>query len=591
MGSSRQRVPGLAALAPCAGVLGIILSVQTSATVTIYHSESDFLNAAPVVSTETFGAIAPIFSPQAVIDQVVYEVDGPCFTQGEPNPCWFTELGELLSTFPQSNINEHRISFGAGNTVRAFGFSFGSFGGGRWEVIVHEIDGTHTIEPLQHAIGTSYLGFVSDVGIRALTVRDPPADGGINWKYDNVSRSEITAAEVSTYRLTRIGDQAFSPIISDINESGTMVGRTRGSGEPARAILLRDGVVTELGDLAGGAAAGAGATALNDLSQVTGTNDLQGDTGSLVTRGFFWEDGRIGDLGIEPESVALDINEQAQVVGFSASAEDLARPFVWQAGRTTFLEALVCLGNPGGVARAINDSGVIVGHSLSPAGRRAVMWRDGGRGGITILEPFFPLEHGEAFDVNDRGDAIGSYFNESGPQRHTAFLWQGDIVMALSPLAHPEANAANPESINNQGEIVGHTHLGSGQSIATLWRGTTALDLNALVDDEDPSRAFVKLAFGIKITDSGLIVASGTDSRDAEPRNNVYFLLRPTSAPASFAAVPPPSSTSPPPSASSPPARDNSGGGAVDLVSLLLLVVAMSASAARVRRWRRAVPG
>ena len=440
--------------------------------------------------------------------------------------------------------------------------------------------GDGTFQAAQDFVGGSAI---------SITVGDFNGDGGQDLALPGASSVGAltvlinTPVEGTTYRLTRIGDELFSPIVSDINENGDMAATTRGITEPRRAILLRDGMVVELSDLAGGASPEASATAINDFVQITGTNRLQDSAGNSVTRGFLWEGGQIRDLGIDPGAVPLDINNQGQIVGFSVSAENLSRPFVWQDGRTSFLEALVCLGNPGGSARAINHSGAIVGSSTSPAGRRAVIWERGASGGITPLEPPFPLEEGEAVDVNDRGDVIGFYFNESGEQMHTALLWRGEEVTVMPPLDHPEANAAILESINNQGHIVGHTHLGSGRSIATLWRAGVALDLNEQVSDGDPVKGFVTLAFATRITDSGLIVASGTDSRDAEPRNNVYFLLRPTGAPASFAAVPPPSPSPPPPTASSPPANDDNGGGAVDLVALLFLILGLSAVS-----WHRA---
>ncbi len=431
-----------------------------------------------------------------------------------------------------------------------------------------------------------------DVGARpeSVTVGDFNGDGRQDVATANFNANSVSVLINNTggavaYRVTRIGDEVFSPIISDINEIGEMVGSTRGIAEPRRAILLRDGEVVELGDLVGGAALSASATAISDLSEVIGTNDIEDASGKQVSRGFLWQFGRIS--GFRDGEFPLDINNRrdppGEIVGFSVSAENLVRPFF--AGREgfTFLDELVCLGNPGGIARALNDSGVIVGSSNSPAGTRAVIWKEGRMGGITPLQPPFPLETGEAVDVNGRGDAIGFYFNSSGPQMHTALLWQADDVTVLPPLDHPEANAAIPESINNQGEIVGSTHLGSGQSIATLWRANAALDVNELISDDDPAKSFVTLAFAIKITDSGLIVASGADSRDAEPRNNVYFLLRPTGAPASFAAVPRPSPSPPPPTASSPPPSDSNGGGAVDLLSLLLLILALSSVS-----WHRA---
>ena len=382
----------------------------------------------------------------------------------------------------------------------------------------------------------------------------------------------LTPAEVTTYRLTRIGDAVFEqsgvrPTIHDINENGELAGSSPlVPGGPVRAILLSNDTVIDLGDLTGGASPNSFALAINDLTQVTGTNQVQGGSGIQLARGFLWEGGQIRDLDVEgiPLDNTLDINNRGQIVGVSISPENVERPFLWQAGTTTFLqtELASCPGNLGGSPRAINNNGVIVGAINS----RAVRWQADG-GAITPLEPPFALQMGEAVDVNDRGQVIGFYFN-GGPLTATALLWQADQVSVLLPLDDAQATGAFAASINNLGQIVGHTNFGTRQ-IATLWRGSAILDLNALISDDDPARGFVTLDFATEITDSGLIVASGTDSRQG---TEAYYLLTPTGTPASPAAVPSPTASSPP---SSP-----KGGGAVDWLTLLLLTIVLSANAA-----------
>jgi uncharacterized membrane protein len=401
----------------------------------------------------------------------------------------------------------------------------------------------------------------------------------------------LTPVEVTTYRLTRIGDEVFNlsgvrPTIQDINENGEMAGSSPlVPGGPVRAILLSNDTVIELDDLMGGASPSASASAINDLTQITGTNEIQGASGNPVTRGFLWDDGQTSDLGVDQISLVspLDVSNRGQIVGGSISVEDVERPFLWQAGTTTFLETETpsCPGNLRGSARAINNNGVIVGTSKSSVGRLAVSWQTVG-GGITLLEPPVELQMGEAVDVNDQAQVIG-FYNNGAPETSTALLWQvdrvteqADQVTELLPLDHPEAIGAIPASINNLGQIVGHTNLGT-RSLATLWRGSAVLDLNTLVSDDDPAKGFVTLDFATEITDSGLIVASGTDSRLAGQGPVAYYLLTPTGSPASSAAVPSPLVSSPPPS-------DKGGGGAFDRLSLLLLIIVLSANAAYARR-------
>jgi hypothetical protein len=187
-------------------MLVIMSSGHARAGVTVYDSESDFLNVAGIASTETFDAFPPhtlIYSPRVTIDQAIYETDGHCPGPGAP-ACWTIgiHIGPGYVSAPNdfganfaNGITEHRISFGTGSEVHAFGFWFltgGIFPPPQWEIIVHEIDGNDTVETVELTFGQLYLGFLSDVGIGALTVRDSPGEtGASNWSYDDVSRSAV----------------------------------------------------------------------------------------------------------------------------------------------------------------------------------------------------------------------------------------------------------------------------------------------------------------------------------------------------------------------------------------------------------------
>jgi uncharacterized membrane protein len=441
---------------------------------------------------------------------------------------------------------------------------------------------------------------------RSITVGDFNGDGRqdlatANGGGDTASvLINIASVEITTYRLTRIGDavtcggSSCFPTIADMADGAEMVGTTKSlGGQPPRAIFLLGGMVIELPDLLGGTAPNAGATALG--GGITGTNQIQDASGNLVTRGVLWQGGQaitlfqIRDLGVEGDTTPLDINSFGQIVG-QVVAGNVGRPFFWEFGTTTLLETLFCPGNLGGSARAINNgfpNRVIVGSSNSTVGRRAVMWERSQFGEFTIrsLEPPFVSSAGEAVDVNDRGEVIGFYSNSSGPQMETALLWQGDEVTVLPPLDRAAADGARPESINDRRQIVGSTHFGSGQTLATLWQdGGAALDLNELISDDDPAKAFVTLITAVVINDFGLIVALGEDSRvpAGQEGREAHYLLKPTGISPSFAAIPSPSASSPP-AAASPPSSEN-GGGAVDLVSLMLLILGLSSLARSHRR-------
>jgi probable HAF family extracellular repeat protein len=80
------------------------------------------------------------------------------------------------------------------------------------------------------------------------------------------------------------------------------------------------------------------------------------------------------DLGTHggDESYAQAVNEAAQMVGWSQTAEGDEHAVLWQD------EAMTDLGTQGGfrsAAAAINDAGQIVGQTSTAAGeRRAVLW-------------------------------------------------------------------------------------------------------------------------------------------------------------------------------------------------------------------------
>ena len=381
-----------------------------------------------------------------------------------------------------------------------------------------------------------------------------------------------------TYRLTRIGVDTFGivdPVVADMNESGEMAATNQsGFTGQQRALLLRDGMVIELGDLMGGASPITQARAINDLTQITGVTEVQGASGQEI-RGFLWEAGQMRDLGIESLSGTglTDINNRGQIAG-NVFQSGTNLPILWEDGRTTFLESLPCPGFRFGLAQAINENGVIVGTSAAGVGERAVMWRNGE---VMVLPPTSSsLESGIAVDVNDRDEAIGRYarIGEELDVFPVSYLWSEGGVTVLPPLDRPEGSqAAIAASINNEGQIVGLTRFGSGASLATLWQEGAVVELNALVSDDDPLKPFVTLTFGTKITDSGLIIAIGEDSREPPGGESPYYLLTPTGASSVVTTSPPQSSSD-----------TDSGGGAADLLLLVILGLASFARYERVRR-------
>jgi probable HAF family extracellular repeat protein len=131
----------------------------------------------------------------------------------------------------------------------------------------------------------------------------------------------------------------------DMNNRGQIVGESDLSGDQAAHAFLWDSAngLTDLGTLGGSFG---GANAINQNGAVAGWGNLTGDTASHAT---LWRHvGQVTDLGTvsnDPCGVATGLNNQTQVVGFSAPSDcvhfDGARPFLWEHGSLVDLNTLI----------------------------------------------------------------------------------------------------------------------------------------------------------------------------------------------------------------------------------------------------------
>ena len=138
--------------------------------------------------------------------------------------------------------------------------------------------------------------------------------------------------------------------VSDINEGGDVVGALNFLGQGEHPFLFAQGHLTDLGTLGGSFGT---ATGINDVDAVVGFSS----TASEQTRSFLYQDGVMRALGGDVESMALGINNLGLIVG---SAGEHA--FLYRDGVMTDLNELV----PAGAnylltsAAAINDRGQIL---------------------------------------------------------------------------------------------------------------------------------------------------------------------------------------------------------------------------------------
>ncbi len=175
--------------------------------------------------------------------------------------------------------------------------------------------------------------------------------------------------------LGRRGSEA-----ADINEQGVITGSTWTDDPLTFHTFIWNGQMTDLGSLAGGDKASAGA-ALNERGQVVGTSYL--NYFADPRHAFIWD--HSGMQALNPPNLSSDnervvaLNNRGQVIGVNIVNTLHRHPWVWEDG---VLRELPTFGeDPNGVAShgvaAINDGGDIVGWSSAPGRKvRAVLWRD-----------------------------------------------------------------------------------------------------------------------------------------------------------------------------------------------------------------------
>jgi len=241
--------------------------------------------------------------------------------------------------------------------------------------------------------------------------------------------------------------------MNDFNDGGQIVGYLDPGGG-YRAYLYEDGQVLLLPIPA--EATKSRAYAINSAELIAGRWGNV-NTGSAHTA-LLWQDGVAVDpqLPLGPYSVALDVNESGQVVGWMGGTHD-SHAFIWDDGVVTDLGVI-----PGGdssQALGINNTGLVVGRGSIPkegftfgVSRGFVL----DNGSMTVIEPLDGFLTTQAVDVNDSGVVVGwSSQTDDSQYEKSAFVWyDGELtdlneVIAWDLGLHLESVVA----INNAGQI------------------------------------------------------------------------------------------------------------------------------------------
>ena len=179
-----------------------------------------------------------------------------------------------------------------------------------------------------------------------------------------------------------------------------------------------------------------------------------------------WKNGELTILPAEGnEAHAYGVNNRGQAVGFLMD-RDYNRPVMWDKGVLTFLPTLE---HPGGIARAINNRGEVVGDGRDAAGNiRPFIVRHGAARDLGTPDTD---DHGVAWDINDRGQAVGYAYTQPGS--HHGLLWHKGKMTYIETL--PGTDYALPDAINNKGQVVGDSYTRSSNTYeAWIWeRGHT----------------------------------------------------------------------------------------------------------------------
>ena len=250
---------------------------------------------------------------------------------------------------------------------------------------------------------------------------------------------------------------------------------------------------------------------LNNLGQIAG--------GALTSDGknhaFLW-DKNTGITNIDPvpglpysESIALDINDNSQIIIDRYSANYDRGAFLWDStfGMIELFDSSCTLSG----AYAINNSAQVVGVQIPtyPAigEPTAYLWQDlnsnhqSDFGEARNIIPSNVSTNRYAKGINDIEQVVGTYKDSGDYSR--AFLWQNDNMIDLGTLNNSHKSWAN--DINAHGQVVGDSGDLPGPLSAFIWEdvnGNNQSDLGEMQKLDDLG----VYNFASAVNDSSLVV-------------------------------------------------------------------------------------
>ncbi|GAA4554604.1 hypothetical protein [Amycolatopsis samaneae] len=189
-------------------------------------------------------------------------------------------------------------------------------------------------------------------------------------------------------------------------------------------------------------------------------------------------------LTVAPDAVQrfTGINDNGDIIGIGLSGSQAG--FVIKAGTTTpvFLSTAADPGNAHQFtdAHAINGQGMVVG-DIFPAGGpdilRAARWPSPGATGVDLgVDPAQPFFDVEATGINDSGLIAGRTVDPAG--KVTAWTVNGSTITRLPFL--PGGAQARARAVNNAGLVVGGSAVSASVVSAAAWQHGRVRDLGVL---------------------------------------------------------------------------------------------------------------
>jgi probable HAF family extracellular repeat protein len=295
---------------------------------------------------------------------------------------------------------------------------------------------------------------------------------------------------------------------------------------------------------------------INNLEQVVGYTQIPSEifnTGASY-RPTIWNNNvptQLNSLG--ENGYALDINDAGTVVGYTSptyTTHDSA--VVWKSGAITYIGGsdsarTIAINNNGQVLRvsspysseiwrersspysqlplyqsngvylglresyAINDLGQVAGRVSDDV----VAVSDGAT--VNTLSSFGG-GYSKPEAINNDGQVVGTSLTAS--RFYHATLWSGSSVVDLGTL-DDQSYSSGALGINTSGQVVGYSYTSAG-SRAFIWDGSKMLDLNSFLDGNDVNAGWV-LNSASDINDKGSIIGMAYNSQLGVSRN---FLLQ-----------------------------------------------------------------